>query len=638
MNQKPSGIPVLFGIDAIHGPNYTLGSALFPQQLGLASTWSTQIAEMAGKIIAYETRASGITWTLAPVLDMGRDQLQPGLVETFGEDVLLTSKMGAAMVRGFQGDSVAAKDRVAVCIKHFHRYSTAYLEHDQTPTQRQASEMQSYVVPAFQAAIDAGAKSILVSSRELDDTNVRIDKTILIDLLRHKMGFKGVVLTNWRDIEALISEYKVAKDELDAIAMAINFGVDMTMVPVHAEFPLKLKELVENGDISMTRIDEAVSRIIQMKLDLGLLENPYYDFDSYEEVGGRQHRGAAAHAARKSIILAKNEGKLLPLNTKNSIFVTGPTAANIDALSGGRTRTLLGDDEIKDPPKPVHVLGAIQERFGTELVSYEPGATYDRTLDLNAARRKASQADVVVVCLGEMASKEEPDNLNLPAAQYELVRELAKTGKPIVLIMIQSRPRIIEDIEPMVDAVVLSFLPGDFGGLALSDFIAGASRPGGKLPITYPRNADDLYAYDHKRTDPENREIDMSGEQPQWPFGHGLSYTAFEYSNMSLSSTVLKKGEVLEISFDMRNVGDMPGAEVVQLYVSDQAASTTPAVRRLRGFEAVSLSPRSKRSFRMQLEMKDLAYMNEDLEWINEPGKFTLEIGTLKADFEYAPE
>jgi len=627
--EKTTGIPVLYGIDAIHGTNYTQSANLHPQQLGLAATWNPDLGEELAAMTAYQARASWIPWTFAPVLDIGRDPRWPRLWETFGEDVYLAKNMGVAMVKGFQGDDISNPYRISACLKHFLGYSVTLRGKDRTQAWIPERQLREYFIPTFQAAIDAGAGTVMICSGEMNGIPVHENEKILTDLLREEMGFEGLAVTDWSDIPYLYQRHKTAKDYKEAIKNAINAGIDMSMVPTDLEFPKLLLELVEEGEVPMSRIDESVRRILRIKVQLGLFENPVPKV-KYPDFGSEKFAMKCRDAARQAIILAKNENNILPLNKDQKILVAGPTANSLIPLNGGWTHTWQGDDPERQTPGKKNILEAIREKVGESQVSYVPGSEIDKEIDLKAAYKAARRADVVVLCLGEMSYTEGPGDLNdldLPKAQRNLVNEVARAGKPIVAIMTEGRPRVISDIEEKLDGILISFYPGDEGGMALSEILFGEVNPSGKLPITYPRYSNDLVTYDHKGTD----EV---GFNPQFEFGHGLSYTSFAYSDLKLNRQAYRKNDPIEISLTLKNTGDRAGTETVQVYVRDEVASITPSVKRLRAFRRVSLEAGESQKLGFTLMPSELSFIGRDNEWTLEAGAFTVMVGGEKVAFE----
>lgn len=637
--QKLSGIPVLYGIDAIHGTNYTMGATLYPQQIGLATTWNPELAKQLGEVTAYETRASGIPWNFSPVMDMGRDPRWSRFWETFGEDVLLASRLGVAMLEGYQGDDPSNPYRVASSLKHFLGYSAPRTGRDRTQALLPERQLREYYVPPFQAGIDAGALTVMINSGEMNGVPTHCNKAILTDLLRKEMGFRGLAVTDWEDISYLHTRHRVAKDFKESIKLAINAGIDMAMVPMDTRFPVLLKELVEEGEVPMSRIDESVTRILAVKYALGLFEHPYYDFSEYPDFGSDKHIALAKQAAQESIVLLKNEKRLLPLSNPANVLVTGPTAHSLRSLNGGWTGTWQGDDPKYYNTNALTILDALTDRLGEGKVDYVPGTTFNKEVDIQAAAQAAKNKDVAIICLGESSYTEKPgdlNDLNLPMPQSKLVEAIAATGTPVVLVLAEGRPRVARSAIARSDAVLGAFLPGDYGGEAIADVILGTVNPGGKLPFTYPRYANALLTYDHRGTDLIDTKFGENAFQPQFEFGHGLSYTRFQYSDLKLDKTEvsLGKGEELTVSVMVSNKGRRSGYETIQLYATDQVASITPSVRRLRDFKKINLDAGESRLLTFQLSLRDLAFVGLNQVWVTEPGKFKVSIGGLEAEFE----
>jgi len=639
MNEKPTGIPVIYGIDTIHGANYTLGSTLFPQQIAIAATWDTQFAKRGAEVGAYETRASYIPWSFSPVLDIGRDARWPRLWETFGEDVHLATEMGVAMVEGYQGDDAADPHHVAATMKHFLGYSLPITGKDRTQAWIPERQLREYVLPTFKAATEAGALTVMINSGEMNGIPVHANKDILTGLLRDEMGFEGIAVSDWEDIIYLQSRHKVAKTHKEAIEMAVNAGVDMSMVPLDLEFPKLLKELVEEGKVPLERIDEAVRRILTVKFKLGLFENPYYEEEGlYDKFGSEEFAKDSYNAAAEAVTLLKNSNEILPLSKDSKILVTGPNAHSLTALNGGWSRTWQGTDPQYDTEGKPTILEALRTKLGQSSVSYVEGTAIDSVINIDEAVAAAKNNDVAVVCIGEAPYTEKPGDLRdlwLPQAQRDLVEAIAETGTPVVMVLIEGRPRIVSDIEPKTEAVLMGYLPGDEGGNAIADILLGDANPSGKLPITYPRYPNDLVTYDHNYTDQVDTNFGTDAFNPQWEFGHGLSYTSFEYSNMQLKNSEFDSTGQTTVSIDVTNTGDRSGKEVVQLYVSDLVASITPAVKRLRSFDKIQLDPDETKTVTFTLLPEDLAFVGKDNEWITEAGEFALHIGPITKKIVY---
>lgn len=632
VERKESGIPVLYGIDAIHGTNYTKESTLFPQALATAATWDPSFARKCGEVTGYETRASGIPWSFSPVLDMGRDPRWPRLWETYGEDMLLVKDMGVAYVEGIQGDDISASDKVACTMKHFMGYSVTLRGKDRMPAWIPDRQLREYVMPTFQAAIDAGAKTVMICSGELNGIPVHADKRVLKDILRDEMGFEGITLSDWADIPYLVERHRTAVDMKDAIAQSINAGIDMVMVPIDNEFPVMLKELVEEGRVSMERIDEAVTRILQLKKDLGLFDKPYYDFDDYDQFASAASIQSSADAAVESIVLLENKNNALPLDKSKlgKILVTGMNANSINNLNGGWGRTWQGVNPAFNSVGKQTILDAIKAEVTDAKVVYTSGE------DIEETKSASANVDAVIMVLGETPYTEKPgdiDDLTLPKEQLDLIKSMKDAGKPVILILIEGRPRIINEVVDIPDAIMVGFLPGEESARGISDILFGKANPSGKLPITYPKFPNDLVTYDHKGTDQAHRDFSMNGFNPQWEFGHGLSYTSFKYSNLRVNSRTMSLDGSVEIMVDVMNTGKRKGKEVVQLYITDKVASITPSVKRLRGYSKINLAAAETQTVKFTIDASDLEFVGQDNTWITEPGEFGIQISDLVDGF-----
>ena len=625
-------IPVIYGIDAIHGANYTLGSTLFPQPLAQAASWNTDMVKRGGEITAYEVRATGIPWNFSPVLDLGRDPRWSRLFETYGEDVLLATEMGLATIEGYQGNNLADAYHVAACMKHFLGYSMPRTGKDRTPVYIDEIQLREYFLPTFQAAINAGAATVMINSGELNGIPVHADKKILTDLLRSELGFKGVAVTDWEDIMKLNNIHMVAPTLKDAVYMAIDAGIDMCMVPNDYDFTILLTELVKEGKISEARLDVSVKRILELKKQLGLFEQPFTPANTdYKKFGSAEFARAAQNMAEESITLLKNNNQVLPIQQSAKILVTGPAANSMTYLNGAWTRTWQGTDTIWNDQSKYTIREAFNPATTTFIASDNMSDTDVREKMFAAA--KAS--DVIIICLGEKPSTEKVgdiDALTMPDNQQQLVGLLKSTGKPVVLVLVENRPLIVNDIEPLCDAIVLAYEPGDYGGLALANIIYGKVNPSGKLPFTYPRHEASLLWYDHKHTETLDQTFGRKAFNPQWEFGYGLSYTTFQYSNLKISNDTLSTGN-LQISVDVTNTGTTTGKEVVQLYIADRYASITPSVKRLRGFEKVEIKPGATHIVTFTISAKDLAFVGRDEKWISEAGWFDIMLGSEKSSF-----
>ncbi|MEQ8580894.1 MAG: glycoside hydrolase family 3 N-terminal domain-containing protein [Marinoscillum sp.] len=649
VNQSRLGIPVIYGIDAIHGATYTAGATFFPQQIGLAATWNRELVRQGAEITAYETRASGIPWNFSPVLDLGRDPRFPRMWETFGEDIYLASEMGKQMIKGYEGqkNEVSVPTKVASTLKHFLGYSVPYTGKDRTPAFIPEMELRERHLPAFQAAIEAGAHSVMINSGIINGVPVHANKDIITNLLKGELNFKGVVVTDWKDIDNLHFRDKVAATRKEAVKMAVNAGIDMSMIPYDYDFCTYLTELVKEGEVTMERIDDAVRRILTLKDELGLFEQPVTLLSDYPNFASKEFELAAFDAASEAITLLKNDGTL-PLSRGSKILVTGPNANSMRTLNGGWSYSWQGEKVEEFASGYNTILEAIQSKAGVANVEFVEGVAYnhqgkyweEEVKDLDAVIAAANRADYVVLCLGENTYTEKPGDLHdltLSPNQLNLAKAVTSTGKPVILVLNEGRPRLISSIESQVQGILQTYLPGNYGGDALAAVLFGEVNPSGKLPYTYPMFGNTLVTYDHKPSEEQNKMEGMydyeSDFAVQYPFGFGLSYTEFDYSDMEFSRGSIDSGETLSISVSVTNVGNVEGKEVVQLYISDLFASVTPDVRRLRGFEKISLKPGETTRVSFEISARDVAFVAKDLCWTVEAGEYEVNIGELKSRF-----
>ena len=625
-------IPVLYGLDSIHGANYVVGSTLFPQAFALAATWNPELAERAGEISAFQTRAAGVPWNFYPVLDIGRQPLWPRFWETYGEDVLLAREMGKAYIRGLQGSDISSKEKVAACLKHYAGYSLPFNGKDRTQAHISERMLRQYFLPTFEDGVKAGVPTVMVNSGEIDGIPGHANYHLLTEILKNEWGFRGFVVSDWNDVERLYTRDRVADSPKEAVRMAVMAGIDMSMVPLDFSFFDLLMQCVEDGSVPMPRIDDAVRRILRVKFMTGIFENPRPDPAIKARFDQPAFAEANLAAAREAITLLKNDYQVLPLARGRKILVTGPTAHLHTVLNGGWSRSWLGQEEELFPKDKPTLLDGIVNAAGKENVNYVPGTSFDKEIDIIAAVSAAANVDVIVACLGEHAYCETPgniDDLTLDDAQLRLVTELAKTGKPIVTVLAQGRPRVIRPIVPLSSAIIMAYLPGLEGGRAVADILFGDVNPSGKLSFTYPRHPNALTTYDYK----VNETLEGNHVDPEFEFGHGLSYTTFAYSGLKLSSATLRRDGDLRVNVDVKNTGVMAGKEVVQLYVSDLYRSLTPPNRELKGFRKVELKPGESRMVSFTLTAADVAFVGMNNRWITEPGKFRASIGKLSREF-----
>lgn len=650
LNETRLGIPVLYGIDAIHGTTYTAGATFFPQQIGQAATFNPSLVRRAGEITAYETRASSIPWTFSPVLDMGRDPRYPRMWETFGEDVYLASVMGVEMVKGYEGEDndISNPEHVASCLKHFLGYSVPLSGKDRTPAHIPEIELRERHVPPFQAAIDAGAHTIMVNSGIINGVPVHASHDILTKLLKQEMGFTGLLVTDWADIDNLHKRDRIAATPKEAVKISINAGIDMAMIPYHLNFVDHLVELVNEGEVSMSRIDDAVRRILNTKYKLGLFETPVTHYNDYPLFGSEEFQKDAYQTAAESITLLKNNDNTLPLDKNVKVLVAGPNANSMRSLNGGWSYSWQGEKVEEFAAEYSTILEAISEKVGSDKITFREGVRYeneghywqDEAFDVDGAVKAAASADYVVIVLGENSYCEKPGDLHdltLSENQITLAKELARAGKPMILVLNQGRPRIIREIEPLMSAVVNAYLPGNYGGQAVADVIFGDFNPSGKLPFTYPLYPNSLVTYDHK---PSEHQAKMAGMYDyesdfaiQYPFGFGLSYTTFRYSDLILNNNTLNPEGNIEVSVKVKNTGNRTGMEVVQLYTSAQYTSITPDVQRLRRFDKISLDPGQEKTVTFQLKAEDISFINAQNKRVSEPGEYDIRIEDLTASF-----
>ena len=623
------GIPVIYGIDGVHGANFVNYSTLLPQQIALAASWNTDLAERAGEITAYELRAASIPWNYAPVIDVASQPLWGRMFESFGEDPFLISQMSNAWIRGAQGNDLSDTTKTAVCIKHFLGYGAAINGKDRANALIPENYLRQYFLPPFAEAIRRGALTIMLSSNSVNGIPCDINKFFMTGILKEELDFQGFIVSDFSDIEFLVDAHQVAHDKKEATKQAILAGLDMIMNPYNADVSDILIELVKAGEIPVSRIDDAVRRILLVKFKLGLFEKPYNDPSLFGDFGADEFAEDNYRAASECITLLKNEN-ILPLLEECKILVTGVASNSMNYLNGAWSRTFQGTDTAFNDPAKLTILEAIINRAGRDNVKFVQGTGYEEDINTREAVRAAAGADYIITCLGELPATEKPsdiDELPLPQAQQNLVKELSKTGKPIILVLVEGRPRIIREIEPLVQAIILAYLPGDEGGRAVAGIISGDVNPSGKLPYTYPKYTGNAMPYWHKKADIRDKNWRYDGFYPQYEFGYGLSYTTFEYSNLKLSGDTLIAGDSLRISVDVSNTGDREGKEIVEVYIRDLVASVSPDVRKLVRFKKINLAPGEKKTVGFVISGPDLAFVAADNKWITEPGYFTVFAG-----------
>ena len=627
-------IPVIYGIDAIHGATYTKNAVLFPQAINMAATFNPELSFKEGEITARELRASGLQWNFSPVMDIGRQPLWPRLWETYGEDVHLASMLGASYIKGHQGDDFSLSNKALTCLKHYVGYSFPINGKDRTPAWISERMLREYFLPTFEAGIKAGSPTIMVNSGEVDGIPGHANYHYLTTILRGEMGFKGFTLSDWEDIKRLYTRDKLATSEKEAVKIAVMAGIDMSMVPMDFSFYDLLLQLVKSGEVPITRIDEAVSRILQVKFEAGLFEPDNKMLPIEGNFATPEAIATNGQAARESIVLAKNDNHILPLKKDSNILVTGPTANLLSAMNGGWTITWQGDDESLYPKNQLTVFKAIEKK-STGKVTYIEGSSFTDEIDINRVIEAAKNHDTIVLCLGEKPYTETLGNigsLNLNQAQINLANAVIATGKPVVLVTLGGRPRIITAQVQKVDGVILGFLPGMEGGAAIADIIFGDYNPNGRLPISYPRDTNDIVMYDHKPIE----SYESNGYKPLYPFGHGLSYTTFQTSDLKLQKDKFTLDENINITVTVKNTGLIKGKETVLLYVNDIAASVTRPSKQLKAFKKVELNPGQIENLSFILHPDDLSFIGVDLKRTVEVGDFKVMVGNETVTFSLA--
>ena len=628
-------IPVIYGIDSIHGAGYVQGSTLFPQEIGMAATWNPPLMQRGSEVSAAETRAAGIPWTFSPVLDLGRQPLWPRFWETFGEDPYLAKLMGVAFVRGVEGDDVSSSKHVATSLKHYVGYSFPLTGRDRTPAWIPENYLREYFLPPFAAAVKAGARTVMVNSAEINGIPGHVNHHLLTDILRNELGFDGFVVSDWQDIKKLVTEWRIAPDEKEATRLSIMAGIDMSMVPQDYSFSDLLLQLVKEGKVPTSRIDEAVSRILLVKFQVGLFDRPMPDSSLKANFATTSSRAVALEAAHESMTLLKNEASILPLSKDRRVLVTGPTADNLIPLSNGWTYVWQGNNSALYPKDRPTVLQAIRTKAG-DKVTYVPGVSFDKEIDIEAAVRAARDADVAVVCIGETSYTETPGNitdLTLSEPQLRLAERIEATGKPVVLVLIEGRPRVINRIVEGAKGILLAYNPSNEGGTAIADVLFGDYNPGGKLPYSYPRTPNGLITYDHKLFETENTSYGNTAFSPQFEFGTGLSYTTFAYSNLQVSPKTSPLNGEVKVSVTVTNKGQRAGKETVIVYVRDLVATLSPAGKRVRRFAKISLEPGQSRTLTFTLRPEDLSFIGTNNKPVVEAGDFEVLVGGLSERF-----
>ena len=649
ISMKRIGIPCVFGLDQNHGSTYTQGGTLFPQNINVAASFNREIARRSAEATAYETRAVSVPWTYSPTVDLGRDARWPRIWENFGEDCYLSSEMGKAMVYGFQGEDPNNIDQyhIATSMKHFMGYGVPWTGKDRTPAYISPADLREKHFAPFLAGLQAGALTVMVNSASVNGMPMHANKDILTGWLKEETGWDGVLITDWADINNLYTREMVAKDKKDALRIAINAGIDMIMEPYSCDACGYLVELVKEGKIPMSRIDDACRRVLRMKYRLDLFKNPTQKLKNYPKFGGEEFAKLALEGATESMVLLKNEGNILPLQHGKKILLTGPNANPMRCLDGGWSYTWQGHRADEFAGKYNTIYEAFCNEYGKENVILNQGVTYnekgkyweENEPQIQGAVDAAKDVDIIVACIGENSYTETPGNLTdlwLSENQRNLVKELAKTGKPVVLVLNEGRPRLIADIEPLAQGIIDILIPGNMGGDALVGLVSGKSNFSGKMPYTYPKEINSLANYDFKKSEEVGT---MEGAYDynakitqQWGFGYGLSYTTYKYSNLKVSQSDFRHGDIIKVSVDVKNTGKVAGKESVLLFSSDLIASMVPDGRRLRAFDKVELQPGETKTMTFELKADDLAFVGWNGKWRLEEGDFKLMIADQSAD------
>lgn len=649
ISMKRIGIPCVFGLDQNHGSTYTQGGTLFPQNINVAATFNREIARRSAEATAYETRAVSVPWTYSPTVDLGRDARWPRIWENFGEDCYLSSEMGKAMVYGFQGEDPNNIDQyhIATSMKHFMGYGVPWTGKDRTPAYISPADLREKHFAPFLAGLQAGALTVMVNSASVNGMPMHANKEILTGWLKEETGWDGVLITDWADINNLYTREMIAKDKKDALRIAINAGIDMIMEPYSCDACGYLIELVKEGKIPMSRIDDACRRVLRMKYRLDLFKNPTQKLKNYPKFGGEEFAKLALEGATESMVLLKNKGNILPLQHGKKILLTGPNANQMRCLDGGWSYTWQGHRTDEFAGKYNTIYEAFCNQYGKENVILNQGVTYnekgkyweENEPQIQGAVDAAKNVDVIVACIGENSYTETPGNLTdlwLSENQRNLVKELAKTGKPVILVLNEGRPRLIADIEPLAQGIIDILIPGNMGGDALVGLVSGKSNFSGKMPYTYPKEINSLANYDFKKSEEVGT---MEGAYDynakitqQWGFGYGLSYTSYQYSNLKVSQSDFRHGDIIKVSVDVKNTGKVAGKESVLLFSSDLISSMVPDGRRLRAFDKIELQPGETKTVTFDLNADDLAFVGYDGKWVLEEGDFKLMIADQSTD------
>lgn len=626
------GIPVLYGIDAIHGANYTKEATLFPQSIAMAATRNRELMRKGAEVTALEMRASGIPWTFNPVLGIGREPLWSRMWETFGEDVYLASEFADEYVNGVQGSDMSAPASGAACMKHYLGYSVPVSGRDRTPAWIPERMIREIFLPPFKSAIDAGVMTAMINSAEINGIPTHSDYYLLTELLKNELGFKGFTVSDWEDIKRLYTRDKVASSPKDAVRIAVMAGIDMSMVPFDFSFYTHLVELVKEGEVPMERIDDAVTRILTVKYLLGLFKDAYPNKDLVPQFASAENTEMNKQAAREAITLLENKNGVLPLAKDKKYLITGPSSNLLSVLNGGWTITWQGNEEKYYPEEKFTILEAVQAKVGNENVTYVEGCGFDKDINSDEAVKAAANADAVILCIGEPAYCEGEGNitdLEITEPQIELARKLYASGKPVIIVLVEGRPRVISKIVDGAEGIIAAYLPGMEGGIAIADVLFGDVNPSGKLPFSYPKDVNGYTTYDHKPIEA----FDVNSYDPQWAFGHGLSYAEFTYSDLKMDKDSFGMNENIVVSVNVKNIGEIAGKESVELYICDMVGSVSRPVKQLKGFEKINLEPGQLKTVTFSLNKNDLSFIGRENKRIVEPGDFKVIVKGLEKKF-----
>jgi beta-glucosidase len=642
-------VPIIYGIDAIHGVNYTVGATLFPQEIGLAATWNPSLAKTFGEITAYETRASGIPWNFSPVLDLGRQPLWSRTFETLGEDPYLISQMGSAIIDGYQGGATPDEYHVAACMKHFVGYSGTNSGRDRTPAWIPEKYMKELYLPSFKAAVEHGALTVMINSGAVNGIPGHINHHLITETLKGEWGFKGFAVSDWEDFIMLHTVHSTSPSLADAYVQAFNAGVDMSMVPLspqYKEYCTIMVNAVKSGKISMERLDDAVQRILYVKSKLGLFERPVPTFENYPKFGSAEFQQASLNSALESITLLKNENGILPLSKNQKVLIAGPTSNNLIYLNGAWTHTWQGVDTAYNTSGCLTVRQAFEKKLGKENCLFAQGAelytenAFEKTrlVNLSDYQEKLRQADVVVLCLGELPATEKPGDilsLNLDAEQRELAKLAYAQNKKVILVLLEGRPRVIHDIVTGASGIIQAYLPGNYGAEALVQLMFGDKNFSGKLPYTYPKFDGVIEFYDHPKSVDRSKSGDFSAYNPEWNFGFGLNYSDIEYTGLTLSRETFSEKDSIAVTVTLKNNCSIAGKEVIQLYVSDDYASLIPTGKSLKRFVKIDVPAKTEVSKTFYLNLKDFQFVGKEGDFIVEEGDFTIRVGNLTKKLSY---